>query len=149
VVLMNVFYMETKMKVIGGQKDYLELVQSLPLCIIEDKKYYEHALAVMKQLAIKDNWMSKGERQYFKVLSLLVGHYENEHFKIANIAPQDILRSLMSDHRLTQSAVAEIAGEYESNISAHLAGKRNLTKQAAKRLGEHFAVDPMLFLPSI
>ncbi len=137
------------MKIVGGQKDYLELVQSLPLCIIEDKKHYEQALVVMKRLAIKDNWMSKGERQYFKVLSLLVGNYENEHFKIACVAPQDILRSLMSDHRLTQSAVAEIAGEYESNISAYLSGKRNLTKRAAKCLGTHFAIDPMLFLPSI
>jgi HTH-type transcriptional regulator / antitoxin HigA len=141
--------METMMKAAAGQKDYLELVQSMPLYVIEDKRHYEHALAFMKQLAIKDNWMTKGERQYFKVLSLLIGHYENEHFKIDRLAPQDILRSLMSDHGLTQSGIAEIAGEYESNISACLAGKRNLSKQAAKRLGVHFAVDPILFLPRI
>jgi HTH-type transcriptional regulator/antitoxin HigA len=131
------------------QNDYLELIQSLPLSIIEDKRHYERALAFMKQLAIKDNWMSKGERQYFRVLSLLIGNYENEHFKIDNVTPSDILRSFMSDHGLTQSAIAEIAGEYESNISACLAGKRNLSKQAAKRLGTHFLVDPILFLPRI
>jgi antitoxin component HigA of HigAB toxin-antitoxin module len=141
--------METKMKAVTAQNDYFELVRHMPLSIIEDKKQYEHALTAMKQLAIKDNWMSKGERQYFKVLKLLVGHYENEHFKIDYVAPQDILRSFMTEHGLTQFAIAEISGEYESNLSAFLAGKRNLSKQAAKRLGAHFAVDPMIFLPRI
>ena len=75
--------------------------------------------------------------------------HENEHFKIDYVAPQDILRSFMTEHGLTQSAIAEISGEYESNLSAFLAGKRNLSKQAAKQLGEHFAVDPMIFLPRI
>jgi antitoxin component HigA of HigAB toxin-antitoxin module len=90
-----------------------------------------------------------GERQYFKVLSLLVEHYENENFKSDNVTPQKTLTSFMVDHSLTQAAIAEICGEYESNISAFFAGKRNLSKQAAKNLGVHFAVNPWIFLPQL
>lgn len=137
------------MRALAVQKDYFELVQQMPLSVIDDKKQYERAIALMKELAFKDSWMSKGERQYFKVLSLLVEHYENEHFETEYVTPQEIICSFMSDHQLTQNAIAEICGDYESNISAFLAGKRNLSKQAAKRLGLHFAVDPMIFLPRI
>jgi len=137
------------MKALPIQSDYLELVQCLPLSIIEHEEQYERMLAAMKQLAIKDNKMTKGERQYFEVLGLLVSQYEDKHFKTDYVAPQEILRSFMDDHKLTQATIAKISGEYESNISAFLAGKRNMTKQAAKRLGVHFAVDPMIFLPPI
>ena len=70
----------------------LKLVQCLPLSIIEHEKQYERMLAVMKQLAIKDNRMTKGERQYFEVLGLLVGQYEDKHFKKDYVAPPQMLR---------------------------------------------------------
>ena len=137
------------MKVLPVQRDYIELVKCMPLSVIEDEIQYKRMMKIMKELAIKDDGMTRGEQQYFQVLSLLVGNYEEEHFKVEKIAPRDMLRSFMDDRALTQAAIAKISGEYESNISAFLAGKRNLSKHAAKRLGTHFAVDPMIFLPPI
>jgi len=131
------------------RSDYIELVKNQPLVTIHKEAQYENALKVFKELSIKDAQMSKGEREYFEVLSLLIKHYEDEHFNFTHLTPQEVLRSFMEDHALTQAAVAQIAGDYESNISAFLTGKRNLTRKAILRLAAHFAVDPALFLPPL
>jgi HTH-type transcriptional regulator / antitoxin HigA len=128
------------------RNDYIELVNMMPLVAIRSEAQYESSLAVLKKLAIKDAKMTRGELEYFEVLSLLVKRYEDEQFQLGHPSPQDVLLSLMQDHELTQVAVAEIADEYESNVSAFLAHKRNLTKQAACRLAAYFSVAPALFL---
>ena len=129
-----------------ARSDYMRLVNKLPLVKIANEAQYKSAIRVIKELAIKDVKMSKGELQYFEVLSLLIKRYEEERFPATYCTPQEILRSFMADHDLTQAAIAEIADDYESNISAFLANKRNLSKHAALRLAKRFAVDPAFFL---
>lgn len=129
-----------------AHRDYIRLVNRLPLVTIRSEAQYKKSLTILKDLSIKDTKMTKGELEYFEVLSLLIQRYEDEHFRFTHPTPQEVLRSFMEDHALTQAAIANIAGDYESNISAFLANKRGLTKQAALRLGTYFSVDPALFL---
>jgi HTH-type transcriptional regulator/antitoxin HigA len=131
-----------------AQSDYFELVNRVPLVTIKSEIQYKKALKTFKQLALKDASLTKGELQYFEVLSMLLKRYEEEHFYASHPSPQEILRSFMQDHSLSQAAVARVAGDHESNISAFLANKRNLSKRSTARLAKHFAVNPALFSSS-
>ncbi len=54
----------------------------------------------------------------------------------------------MEGHNFKQADIARIIG-HESHVSAFFAGKRNLSKAEAMKLGTYFAVDPLAFLPSL
>ncbi len=54
----------------------------------------------------------------------------------------------MEEHKFKQADIARIIG-YESHVSAFFAGKRNLSKTEAVKLGKYFAVDPSVFLPPL
>ena len=62
-----------------------------------------------------------------------------------NSTGADILQSLMDDHKLTQTDVAELTGMQKQNVNAYLKNKRALPREARTILGKRFKVNPELF----
>lgn len=78
------------------------------------------------------------------MLAEQVAAWEAEHTEIPDAAPADVLRFLMEQHDLKQDDLADCAPQ--SRISDYLAGRREISKAAAKALGTRFGVSPALFL---
>ncbi len=128
---------------------YMKLVRRMPLRPITTIDQHKRAIDVLIELGIKDHSMNRDERDYYQVLSNLVKDYEETKVLSRKpSSPQEILRYLMKEHNCKQADLVPLIG-HKSNLSAFLAGKRNLSKAAAIELGERFNIDPRLFLPPL
>jgi HTH-type transcriptional regulator/antitoxin HigA len=81
---------------------------------------------------------------FLELVSDLVSLYEREHFPIPPSDPPEVLRFLMDARSLKQEDLADIVAQ--SNLSAILAGKRNISASLAGKLGQFFGVSPALFI---
>jgi HTH-type transcriptional regulator/antitoxin HigA len=119
------------------------LVQLRP---IHDEAGYDQLVILMNSLLD-----SVGEDENHALSGLLglvgdiVSRYEREHYAIEPAAPNESLRFLMESRRLKQEDLSAIVPQ--SNLSAILAGKRNISATLAGKLGKFFGVSPALFVP--
>ena len=119
------------------------LVQLRP---IHDEAGYDQLVILMNSLLD-----SVGEDENHALSGLLglvgdiVSRYEREHYAIEPAAPNESLRFLMEARRLKQEDLSAIVPQ--SNLSAILAGKRNISATLAGKLGKFFGVSPALFVP--
>jgi HTH-type transcriptional regulator/antitoxin HigA len=82
---------------------------------------------------------------FLDLVSDLVLLYEREHFPVPPADPVEALRFLMEARDLKQEDLAGVVAQ--SNLSAILAGKRNISAKLARKLGQFFGVSPALFIP--
>jgi len=78
------------------------------------------------------------------LLSDQIKAYENAHFPVPEAEPREVLRFLLNQHGLKQEDLADCAPQ--SRISDILNGKRQVSKEIAKRLAQRFNVAADLFL---
>jgi HTH-type transcriptional regulator/antitoxin HigA len=81
---------------------------------------------------------------FLELVSDLVSLYEREHFPIPPSDPVEALRFLLNARGLKQEDLVDIVAQ--SNLSAILAGKRNISARLAGKLGQFFGVSPALFI---
>jgi HTH-type transcriptional regulator/antitoxin HigA len=128
----------------GMSDTYFMLVKQFPLTHIRNKAHLHAAMAVLDDLLACD--LDSGAQEYLDALTDLVEVYEAEHSGIPDAPPADVLRELMSANRLTQAKLAGLVGIAQPTISDILSGKRKPTAKHAVLLGEHFGVNPSVFL---
>jgi HTH-type transcriptional regulator/antitoxin HigA len=129
-------------------KHYIELVKKFPLLPIRSDAQHKAAIRVSLELGKKDGRMTAVERDYYRVLAMLIRDYESRRIRdVALASPQELLRLLAEEHNLKQVDIGKIIG-HDSHVSAFLAGERNLNKAEAIKLGTYFGVDPAAFLPA-
>ena len=75
----------------------------------------------------------------------LVSRYEQQHHAIEAANPKDALRFLMEARGLKQEDLSAVVPQ--SNLSAILAGKRNISATMAGKLGGFFGISPAIFVP--
>ena len=140
-------------------KDYLALIQHLPLHRISSDKEMNAASNVLDELSNKivaGIKLTEGEFTYMDTLSILIGEWERtspriQQFrqKLPKLNSQELLRSFMEDHKLTQSDLAKQIDCPQPVISDFLSGKRGLSKIVITKLSNYFKVNPVLFLPEV
>lgn len=84
------------------------------------------------------------EDEAIELLTLLIEHYEAEHYPIPKADPVTVLRFLMNSRGLSQK---DLAGELgvESTVSLVLARKRKLNVNHIAKLSKRFHVSPAVF----
>jgi HTH-type transcriptional regulator/antitoxin HigA len=80
-----------------------------------------------------------------ELLTELVEHFEKRTYARKKSAPPDVIRFLLEQKRLNPVDLAEVLGS-RGWVSEILSGKRSVSKEQAKRLGEFFHVSPALFI---
>jgi antitoxin component HigA of HigAB toxin-antitoxin module len=128
--------------------DYLRLIRQVPLLPIETEQANKKARELLSQLIDRDENLSATEIGYARVLKKLIQDYSNIKCQgmVREQSPgADILQSLMDDHQLTQTDVAELTGMQKQNVNAYLKNKRALPREARTILGKRFKVNPELF----
>ena len=79
-----------------------------------------------------------------EVVLELMESWEDDHVSIEKQAPKEVLSYLMKANGLKQTDLAEIVSQ--GTLSNILRGKREISKQLAKKLAEHFGVNVAVFL---
>lgn len=123
-----------------AEKYTLEI--SSPTPITSDSQHREY-LSVLDKLASKENPTTQ-EEKYAAVLMALIEAYEEEHHRIPDASPIEVLRTLMEANKLRQKDLVPIFGS-ESIVSEVLHKKRSLNKAHIEKLSKRFHVSPAVF----
>jgi HTH-type transcriptional regulator/antitoxin HigA len=95
------------------------------------------------ELTAKDKTTPE-EDEAIELLTLLIEHYEMEHYPIPKADPVTVLRFLMESRGLSQKDLASELG-VESTVSLVLSRKRKLNVHHIARLSKRFHVSPAVF----
>jgi HTH-type transcriptional regulator/antitoxin HigA len=127
-------------------RKYSRLVSKVAPLVIETKDEFERMDAESSRLLRKgyDN-LSIEERRLLRLLSRLIEDYEDRTFPIPNSPPYRTLQFLMEQNDLRQADLVRIFGS-RGRVSEVVNGKRAISKNQAKALGEFFKLSPELFI---
>lgn len=114
--------------------------------VIETKTENDAALAIIETLMSKgDNGRSHEEEALLELLLNLVEQFETTEYHLPESTPLDALKYLMESNSLKASDLTTEFG-YRGRVSDVLSGRRNISKEQARRLGERFRVSTGLFI---
>lgn len=85
------------------------------------------------------------ENALLDLLLKLIDDYQEKNSIIPKLEPHEALQYLMEVNSLRQADLVEVFGS-RSRVSDAATGKRAISKEQAKRLGEFFCVSPALFI---
>ena len=120
------FERDVGLRVIRTEADY-ERVVEIAGALVEIVEDESHELYSMYELALE-----------------LIEHWENEHVRIPDVEPKEVLRFLIDQNNLKQKDLEQIASQ--TLISDILAGRRAISKRLARLLAERFNVEVAAFL---
>ena len=116
--------------------------QGAPHVIHSDEELAEYTKALFELTAKADP--TPEQEEAIQLLTLLIEHYESEHYPVPDADPVDVLRFLLDQNGLSQrDIVAELGSE--STVSLVLSGKRRLNRDHIERLSRRFHVSPSVF----
>lgn len=120
------------------------LMTALPQ-VIENEEEYKRAEKIIDTLLSKGERLSPEEEKLLDLVSDLVERYEDEHYPMPEVAPNEVLKFLMEQRNLKQSDLLHIFGS--SGIASEVVnGKRSISKAQAKKLAEYFKVSVEHFI---
>ncbi len=126
---------------------YLKLIREFPLRPIRTKAELSVATRILDRLFGRDD-VDRGEADYVDVLSDLIDAYERENDPNydSEATGVEVLRTMMEQHHMKQSVLAERLGISAPAMSLILSGERPITADHARSLGKVFSIDPGAFI---
>jgi len=124
-----------------------ELVRLMPPQAIVDDESYDNTVEMVDRL-MANGRLTKGQALYLETLTQLVEHYDAEHYAIdtSGLSGLDSLKHLLGENAMSATDLAKLLGVHASMGSKLLKGERQLTAGHMRKLGDHFKVDPSLFM---
>jgi HTH-type transcriptional regulator / antitoxin HigA len=140
-----------KMTFTINREDYFKLLQEIQLVpkVIETETEYEQNLAVAEKLIAKKKNRSFEETTLLRLLVKLIEDYEETNYHLKewqDLPPHEILQHLLEVSHTKQADLVGIISPSKGLISAIVNGKRAISKEQAKKLGEYFKISPSLFI---
>lgn len=123
--------------------DYGELLRKTLPRVIRDDRENDRLIAEIEHIDSLPN-PTKEELELAELMGLLVGEYE-KRYDLGELAPVDALKELMEFRNLRQRDLIPVFGS-SSVTSDVLNGKREISKEHARRLAEFFSVSVALFI---
>lgn len=112
--------------------------------IIQTEEEYSQALALVE--IMHNSALTPEEEQLLELWVALIEKYEAEQYPMTlQSSPLERLRFLMEANELKQADLVSIFGS-RGTTSEVLNGKREISKNAAIKLGERFCLPPSLFI---
>jgi HTH-type transcriptional regulator/antitoxin HigA len=119
--------------------EYAAVVSRHPPRIIRSEAENERCTAVLEELDQRYDDLSRAEREFAELLTLLIEDFESKHSTLPKASPVDVVRFLMEQHELRQKDLLDVFGS-ASVASEVLSGKRELSKEHIRRLADRFSV---------
>jgi len=119
------------------------LVKVLPRPIREDGEH-ERLTQMLLRLDERDG-LTPEKEALAEVLTLLIEDYEEKHYPMPRVSPNESLKALMDDRGLKHKDIWPVLGN-KGAATEILNGRRSISKAQAKRLAEFFQVPIDLFV---
>lgn len=114
--------------------------------VIQTERENEEALAVVEALLKRgDDNLTAEELTLLNLLGHLIEEFERRTYKLPEGDPKGTLQILMDGRNLKPADLAGVLGS-RAKVSEILSGKRAISKEQAKRLGDFFRVSPAAFI---
>jgi HTH-type transcriptional regulator / antitoxin HigA len=120
------------------------IAKGAPRVIHNDAELQAYTNALFQLTALENP--SSSEVEAIELLTLLVEHYEREHYPIPAADPAAVVRFLIEQQNLTQRDLIPQFGT-ESAVSMFLSGQRNLTVDQVRKLSARFKLPADVFIP--
>ncbi len=128
---------------------YAQLLTEVVPRVINSQEEYDRIEAKFETLFDKGDARAPEEDSLFDLLANLLLDYEKRTLPpLEPSSPADTLKFLMEQNGLNQTDMVEYFGS-QGNVSQVLAGKRAISKGAARKLSERFKVSTDVFLMSL
>ncbi|WP_071188523.1 transcriptional regulator [Trichormus sp. NMC-1] len=128
-----------------NKEEYIKLLAETVPRIIDTEIEHKRLLNEVDKLMDLGENLTDEQAEVLQLLVTLIEQYEDKHYQLKAATPLDILHELMSARQLKQKDIVEIFGS-KGITSEVINGKRSISKNQAKALGEFFHVSPALFL---
>jgi HTH-type transcriptional regulator / antitoxin HigA len=98
----------------------------------------------LEELVMSESDDAEVEEQ-IDLLTLLIEKWDEEHDTLGKADPIEVLKYLMTDHKINSKALADFLGVSKGFVSELLHYKKGLSKENIRKLAEHFKVKQELF----
>jgi len=115
----------------------------LKYTIIKSKKQYNEYCNSLEHLVGQET--KKEVAQEIELLTLLIEKWDEEHNTFNELDPIQLLKSLMSEHKLKSKDLVKILGVSKSLVSSILNYRRGLSKENIRGLSEYFGLSQEAF----
>lgn len=113
---------------------------------IHSEQDYDRMVEQIERLAERgEEKLSPDETTLLEMMSILIEEYDREHYRLEPSAPNKIIHFLMEQRGLQPRDLWDVLGS-KSQVSEILNGKRQPSKDHAKKLAEFFHVPSGLFI---
>ncbi|MFO5475453.1 MAG: type II toxin-antitoxin system HigA family antitoxin [Dolichospermum sp.] len=128
-----------------NQEEYIKLLSETVPRIIDTEIEHKRLLNEVDKLMDLGENLTDEQAEVLQLLVTLIEQYEDKHYQLKAATPLEILHELMSVRQLKQKDIVEIFGS-KGITSEVINGKRSISKNQAKALGDFFHVSYSLFL---
>lgn len=117
-------------------------MEVLKYTIIKDKNQYNKYCNILEELITRNDKMSEEE---IELLTLLIEKWDNEQSSLNDLDPVELLKALMSEHKLNSKDLTDILGLTKGTISKILNYHKGLSKDTIRKLSDYFKVSQEAF----
>ena len=101
-----------------------------------EAQYYKYCKGLEDLVVLKRK--TKNQQDLIDLLTLLIEKWDEEHNTFGDADPIELLRSLMTDHKLKSADLAKLLGISKSLMSDILNYRRGLSKDIIRKVSERF-----------
>jgi HTH-type transcriptional regulator / antitoxin HigA len=112
--------------------------------VIENDEEFDRMVEHLEKLSFKRP-ASPEEHALAGLLMCLVQAYDDEHYSLPDVPPNEMIKYLMEQRGLKQADLVPVLGS-RGQVSSLVNGKRAISKAQVKKLAEYFGVSAELFL---
>lgn len=114
--------------------------------VVQTEEENERLLTEIEKLMTKgEGNLTPEEDALLELLTGLVESYEGRAYPLEEASPKEPITFLLEQRGLTQSALWPVLGS-KGRVSEILSGKRNVSKEQAKKLRDFFHISPAAFI---
>jgi HTH-type transcriptional regulator/antitoxin HigA len=125
-------------------ENYRQLLVKYQPKLIKTEEENERALAIVEELMHSPN-RSPEENELYELLIALIEKFEREFYSPGEAStPHSMLIFLMEQQNVNQEDLIGVIGSEEA-VTEVIKGKREMTQEQAKAIGNLFKVEPSLF----
>lgn len=132
---------------IDGNKYAKLLAHALPVAIRSEADHERMLAEIEKLMAKGEAKLTREENALLELLTQIVERYESTAYPADLAKPAELVAFLLEQRGLGASDLWPVLGS-KGRVSEILSGKREVSKEQAKRLGEFFHVSPAAFFYS-
>lgn len=107
--------------------------------VLRNEAEYEAAIREIGQLLDRDPARGSEGYERLEFLSVLVEHYEDQHFPMDAVTPQQAVEFMLEQKGMSRGDLEELMGG-RSRVSEFFTGKRELSKSQIEALRRHLGI---------